>query len=206
MALFWIDSVWSDKYVGKLYTVQSWHIQSSWVELISVCRGEWAFKCTVWCLNCLQAGDGLKNALTVSGRNLGILRMSERNLRADKHDKWTAHNVDNSVLKLRKRRGNHRWVMGGVFEHSWVWPGPVSPELTQFWRYRICCMRFLLVGFAETLLFDLRMTATSTLFVIWSHLSLFRIRPLRLYLLPAYFVYSLLAAICWCHHSDVWTC
>ena len=39
----------------------------------------------------------------------------------------------------------------------------------------------------------------STLFVTWSHLSLFRIRPLRLYLLLAYFVYSLLATICWCH-------
>jgi len=67
----------------------------------------------------VQAGDGLKKALTVTGRNLGILRMTEQNMRDDKHDKWTAHNVDNSVLKLRKRRSKHRWVMGGVFEHSW---------------------------------------------------------------------------------------
>ena len=67
----------------------------------------------------MQAGDGLKKALTVSGRNLGILKMSELNLQADRHDKWLGHNIDNSVLKLRRRRSKHRWVMGGVFEHSW---------------------------------------------------------------------------------------
>ena len=66
-----------------------------------------------------QGCEGLKKALTVSGRNLGVLNMTDQNLRADRHDKWTAHNIDNSVLKLRRRRNKHRWVMGGVFEHSW---------------------------------------------------------------------------------------
>jgi len=55
----------------------------------------------------------------VTGRNLGILKMSDLNLRADRHDKWLGHNIDNSVLKLRRRRAPHRWVMGGVVEHSW---------------------------------------------------------------------------------------
>ena len=55
--------------------------------------------------------------------------MTNQNLRADRHDKWLAHNIDNGVLKLRRRRAPHRWVMGGIFEPSWFWTDPVSRYL-----------------------------------------------------------------------------
>ena len=54
--------------------------------------------------------------------------MTNENLRSDRHDKWIAHNIDNSVLKLRRRRAPHRWVMGGIFEPSWFWTDPVPPS------------------------------------------------------------------------------
>lgn len=67
----------------------------------------------------IRAADGLQHALTVSGRNIGLLKLHELKMKSDRHDKWSAANIDNSVLKLRKRRAPHRWVMGGIVEPSW---------------------------------------------------------------------------------------
>jgi len=100
----------------------------------------------------LQAGDGLKKALTVTGRNLGVLKLTDTNLREDRHDKWTAHNIDNSVLKLRKRRSKHRWVMGGVVEHSWFWPDPFLVTWSHSFSTSIFCMRLYSCWCVKTLL------------------------------------------------------
>jgi hypothetical protein len=67
----------------------------------------------------IRAGDALLSALDVSGRNIGLLKLAQQKMEADRQDKVSAMNIDNSVLKLRRRRAPHRWVMGGVVEHSW---------------------------------------------------------------------------------------
>jgi len=58
-------------------------------------------------------------ALNTAGRNLGELRLQHEKLSNDARDKWTAIQIDDGVLKMRRRRCPHRWVMGGVKEHSW---------------------------------------------------------------------------------------
>lgn len=66
-----------------------------------------------------QVGDGLMSMLNSAGRNLGLLKLQRQKLMEDRRDKVSAISIDNSVLKLRRRRYPHRWVMGGLTEPSW---------------------------------------------------------------------------------------
>ena len=70
-------------------------------------------------MSLFQAADGLMTALNSAARNIGQLRHQHQELTDDARDKQTAINIDDSVLKMRRRRYPHRWVMGGVKEHSW---------------------------------------------------------------------------------------
>jgi hypothetical protein len=61
----------------------------------------------------IQAGDSLMSMLNSAGRNLGLLKLQRQKLGEDQRDKVTAIGIDNAILKLRRRRYPHRWVMCG---------------------------------------------------------------------------------------------
>ncbi|XP_064649719.1 tektin-like protein 1 isoform X2 [Lineus longissimus] len=63
----------------------------------------------------VKAGDGLTESLIATNRNIGLLKLSQARLAENIRDKKEGYSVDSSVLRLRRRRANHRWAMGEAF-------------------------------------------------------------------------------------------
>lgn len=42
-----------------------------------------------------------------------LLRLSQKGLQSDIRDKKVAADIDSSVVRLRRQRANHRWVLDG---------------------------------------------------------------------------------------------
>ncbi|XP_078604089.1 tektin-like protein 1 [Branchiostoma floridae x Branchiostoma japonicum] len=55
----------------------------------------------------------LLKSLKATSRNLGLLHLARMRLRDDIRDKKVGADVDAHIVRLRRRRGNHRWVMEG---------------------------------------------------------------------------------------------
>jgi len=47
-------------------------------------------------------------------RNLALLKLAGKRLQDDVKDKKTAADIDSSIVRLRRRRVNHRWVLDGT--------------------------------------------------------------------------------------------
>ncbi|XP_013390840.1 coiled-coil domain-containing protein 105 [Lingula anatina] len=63
----------------------------------------------------VKGGDGLLDSLTATSRNIGLLKLAQLKLKEDIRDKKSAMDVDSSIYRLRRRKANHRWVMGEAF-------------------------------------------------------------------------------------------
>ena len=59
-----------------------------------------------------QGSDGLLQALHQSAQNIGTLKLAKMRLADDSQDKNHAIGVDSHVVRMRRRKGNHRWVPG----------------------------------------------------------------------------------------------
>ncbi|XP_068741017.1 tektin-like protein 1 [Montipora capricornis] len=62
----------------------------------------------------LRAGEGLQESLNATARNIGLLRLTRKKVDEDARDKHYASSIDASVTRMRRRLGNHRWVINGV--------------------------------------------------------------------------------------------
>lgn len=63
----------------------------------------------------IQGGDGLLQSLTATSRNIGLLRLANLKLCDDIRSKSAASSVDGSIIRLRRRRSDHRWTLGAAF-------------------------------------------------------------------------------------------
>ncbi|XP_071096356.1 tektin-like protein 1 [Haliotis cracherodii] len=63
----------------------------------------------------IRGGDGLLQSLTATSRNIGLLRLSHLKLRDDIRSKSAAADIDSSIMRMRRRRGDHRWTLGSAF-------------------------------------------------------------------------------------------
>lgn len=46
-------------------------------------------------------------------RNISLLKIAEQQLQEDVRDKKSAADVDMSIVRLRRRKANHKWVLEG---------------------------------------------------------------------------------------------
>ena len=63
----------------------------------------------------LQGGDGLLHSLTATSRNIGLLRLANLRLDDDIRSKSAAASIDGSIIRLRRRKSDHRWCLGAAF-------------------------------------------------------------------------------------------
>ncbi|OWF39564.1 coiled-coil domain-containing protein 105-like [Mizuhopecten yessoensis] len=63
----------------------------------------------------IKNGGGLLQSLTATSRNIGLLNLANIKLREDIKSKGVASSVDASIIRLRRRRGDHRWTLGAAF-------------------------------------------------------------------------------------------
>lgn len=63
---------------------------------------------------CLQANGILNESLEETWRNLTLLKLASKRLKEDVKDKRTAADIDSSIVRLRRRKANHRWVLDGT--------------------------------------------------------------------------------------------
>lgn len=66
-------------------------------------------------LSFLQGGDGLLQSLTATSRNIGMLRLASLRLEDDIRSKSAASSIDGSIIRLRRRKSDHRWTLGAAF-------------------------------------------------------------------------------------------
>lgn len=64
-------------------------------------------------MHCTQANAAYSESLQTTRRNLMLLRLSQKGLQSDIRDKKVAADIDSSVVRLRRQRANHRWVLDG---------------------------------------------------------------------------------------------
>jgi len=62
----------------------------------------------------IEGNHGLDASLEAIDRNIGMLKITEDQLKSDISDKHTAAYIDSSIVRHRRRQANHRWVVGGV--------------------------------------------------------------------------------------------
>ena len=62
----------------------------------------------------IEGNHGLKESLDAVGRNIELLKLTQDRLKEDIHDKNIGSQIDSSVIRLRRRKGDHRWVIGGL--------------------------------------------------------------------------------------------
>lgn len=60
-----------------------------------------------------QATNVLADSITTTRRNISLLKIAEQQLQEDVRDKKSAANVDMSIVRLRRRKANHKWVLEG---------------------------------------------------------------------------------------------
>ena len=62
----------------------------------------------------IEGNHGLDASLEAIDRNIGMLKITEDQLKSDISDKQTAAYIDSSIVRHRRRQANHRWVVGGL--------------------------------------------------------------------------------------------
>ena len=55
----------------------------------------------------------LNNEIPFCRRNISLLKLAEQQLQEDVRDKKSAADVDMSIVRLRRRKANHKWVLEG---------------------------------------------------------------------------------------------
>ena len=60
-----------------------------------------------------QASAAYAESLQATRKNIMLLRLAQKGLQADIRDKKTAAEVDSGIVRLRRQRANHRWVLDG---------------------------------------------------------------------------------------------
>ncbi|XP_071802475.1 tektin-like protein 1 [Asterias amurensis] len=62
----------------------------------------------------IRGAAGLDQSLLTTSRNIAMLQMGQDRLQHDIRHKKAASSVDSSIVRMRRRLANHRWVMGSV--------------------------------------------------------------------------------------------
>lgn len=63
----------------------------------------------------IKGGGGLLESLQTTSRNLGLMNLAQLKLKDNIRDKKAAVDVDSSIVRMRRRKANHRWAMGQAF-------------------------------------------------------------------------------------------
>ncbi|CAH3148704.1 unnamed protein product [Porites evermanni] len=62
----------------------------------------------------VKGGEGLQESLNATARNIGLLTLTRKRVDEDARDKHHGALIDASVVRTRRRLGNHHWVINGV--------------------------------------------------------------------------------------------
>lgn len=60
-----------------------------------------------------QASSAYTESLQTTRKNIMLLKLAQKGLQADIRDKKMAAEVDSGIVRLRRQKANHRWVMDG---------------------------------------------------------------------------------------------
>lgn len=63
--------------------------------------------------NLFQAMDQCNDSLETTIKNMALLQLASKSLDGDIKDKKQAVSLDSSVVRLRRRKKNYRWVLKG---------------------------------------------------------------------------------------------
>lgn len=61
----------------------------------------------------VQASEIYADSIAVTQRNMALLKLARKKLKDDIRDKRIAMDLDSSVVRLRRRKSDHRWVVHG---------------------------------------------------------------------------------------------
>lgn len=59
----------------------------------------------------IEGTHGLQDSLDAISRNIGMLKLTKKNLKEDIADKNCGSKIDSQIVRYRRRKANHRWVM-----------------------------------------------------------------------------------------------
>lgn len=62
----------------------------------------------------IEGNYGLERSLEAINRNVGMLKITQQRLKGDIRGKHIGADVDASIVRDRRRKANHRWVVGGL--------------------------------------------------------------------------------------------
>lgn len=62
----------------------------------------------------VQANRAFLDTLAVTQRNIALLKLARKKLKADIRDKQIAIDVDTNAVRLRRRKADHKWVLHGT--------------------------------------------------------------------------------------------
>ncbi|KAF6026831.1 CCDC105 [Bugula neritina] len=60
----------------------------------------------------VRGGDGLLESMKATSRNIGLLNIARQRMNEDKSDKLAGINADGDVLRMRRRKADHKWGYG----------------------------------------------------------------------------------------------
>ncbi|XP_076455333.1 tektin-like protein 1 [Babylonia areolata] len=60
----------------------------------------------------IKSGDGLLQSLTATSRNIGLMCLTQYKLADDIRSKSAGSAIDASVIRMRRKKANHRWPIG----------------------------------------------------------------------------------------------
>ncbi|ESO96658.1 hypothetical protein LOTGIDRAFT_202010 [Lottia gigantea] len=63
----------------------------------------------------IKGGDSLLHSLTATSRNIGLMKLANIRLRDDLKSKGSAVDVDSQIMRMRRRKSDHRWSLGAAF-------------------------------------------------------------------------------------------
>lgn len=61
----------------------------------------------------IQAGTLYNDSIAITHRNLALLKLARKQMMEDSRGKRNAIELDSSVVRLRRRKESHRWVLEG---------------------------------------------------------------------------------------------
>lgn len=59
------------------------------------------------------ATSAFMDSIAVTQRNMALLKLARKKIRADLKDKRLAMDIDTNVVRLRRRKCDHKWVLHG---------------------------------------------------------------------------------------------
>ena len=62
----------------------------------------------------IDGNNDLDESLAATGRNIALLNLTQNRLKEDISDKTLGAQVDSSIVRLRRRKYDHRWVIRGI--------------------------------------------------------------------------------------------